>query len=60
LLEKLVTACAKYDVDEVDTAMVETDAYEYNSNDGLASWLRENVSLTIFSRIHEKLLSWTV
>ncbi|MDR0499317.1 MAG: Hpt domain-containing protein, partial [Holophagales bacterium] len=59
ILAKLMTACAKYDMDGVDTTMAEIDAYDYESDDGLICWLRENVSLTNFTQIQEKLLLLT-
>jgi signal transduction histidine kinase/CheY-like chemotaxis protein/HPt (histidine-containing phosphotransfer) domain-containing protein len=54
-LEKLMAACAKYDMDKVEVVMSEIEAYEYESDDGLTKWLRENVSLTNFAQIKEKL-----
>jgi len=55
LLAKLMAACTKYDMDEVNSLMAEIYAYEYESDDGLVPWLRENVSLTNFAEIREKL-----
>jgi len=57
LVEKLMNACAKYDMDGFGTMMAET--YKHKSDDGFARWLRENVSLTDFTQIYEKLLNLT-
>ena len=54
-LSKLLTACEGYDMDGVDAAMAEIDGYQYESDGGLADWLRENVKLTNFKQITEKL-----
>ncbi|MDR3000754.1 MAG: response regulator [Fibromonadaceae bacterium] len=54
-LAKLLAACKVYDSDEVDAAMVEIEAYQYESDGGLAEWLKENVVLMNFSQIAEKL-----
>ncbi|MDR0442093.1 MAG: cache domain-containing protein [Treponema sp.] len=54
-LEKLLAACVKYDMDSVDAAIEEIDAYEYTSDDGLALWLKENVEQMNFKQIIERL-----
>jgi len=55
LLARLMTACSKYDMDSVDSIMSKIDAFDYEADDGLAVWLRDNVALTNFSEIHERL-----
>jgi signal transduction histidine kinase/CheY-like chemotaxis protein len=55
VLSKLAAACEQYNMDEADSAMKEIDNYEYESDDGLAQWLRENVDMMNFSEIKEKL-----
>ena len=55
MMVKLMEACAKYDMDEVDAVMAEIDAWEYESDDGLVGWVRENVSLSNFAQVREKL-----
>jgi len=55
VLSRLCAACAAYNMDAVDAAMAEMEAYEYDSDDGLAAWLRENVEQMNLSRIAEKL-----
>jgi HPt (histidine-containing phosphotransfer) domain-containing protein len=55
VLSKLLAACEQYNMDEADSAMKEIDSYEYESDEGLALWLRENVEMMNFSEIKEKL-----
>jgi HPt (histidine-containing phosphotransfer) domain-containing protein len=54
-LKKLLAACKNYDMDAVDAAIAEVAAYEYEADDGLADWLKENVEQTNFRKIIEKL-----
>ena len=55
VLSKLLDACGSYDMDGVDGAMAEIEAYDYESDGGLALWLRENVNKLEFKDIIEKL-----
>jgi signal transduction histidine kinase/CheY-like chemotaxis protein/HPt (histidine-containing phosphotransfer) domain-containing protein len=57
MLAKLSEACSKYDMDMVEAAMSEIDAYEYETDDALVAWLKENVSLTNFEQISDKILN---
>jgi HPt (histidine-containing phosphotransfer) domain-containing protein len=54
-LSRLLASCEAYDMDGVDAAMAEIEEYDYESDDGLAAWLRVNVDLMNFSQIREKL-----
>ena len=54
-LVRLLSACETYNMDGVDAAMAEIEIYEYTSDNGLAAWLRENVSQLNFEQIKEKL-----
>ncbi|MCL2122575.1 MAG: ATP-binding protein [Desulfovibrionaceae bacterium] len=54
-LSKILTACKVYDMDGVEAAMAEIDRYQYQADGGLVDWLRENVKLTNFKQITEKL-----
>ena len=54
-LQRLLDACKSYSMDEADAAMVEIDSYQYKQDDGLVEWLRENLKLTNFRQIIEKL-----
>jgi len=55
MLKMLLAACEKYDMDEVDAAIAEIAAYEYESDDGLAVWLKENVEQMNFQQVVKKL-----
>ena len=55
VLKRLIAACETYDIDGADSAMAEIDLYQYSSDDGLADWLRENIGLTNFKQINNKL-----
>jgi len=55
ILTKLRTACDEYDMDGIDEAMEEITEFKYNSDEGLADWLQENVDQMNFSEIVEKL-----
>jgi len=54
-LYKLLKACSEYNLNEVDSTMAEIDQFKYDSDDGLADWLRVNVDLMNYSEIVEKL-----
>jgi CheY-like chemotaxis protein len=55
VLGRLLTACNAYDMDGIDSAMEEIELCEYEADDGLAIWLRENVDKMNFSQIKERL-----
>jgi len=54
LLDKLLIACKDYDMSGVDDVMEEIELYSYDSDNKLATWLRENVDLINFSEIIER------
>jgi CheY-like chemotaxis protein/anti-sigma regulatory factor (Ser/Thr protein kinase) len=54
-LAELLTACENYDMDGVDAAMAKINEYEYESEEGLVAWLRENVERMNFAQIKERL-----
>jgi signal transduction histidine kinase/CheY-like chemotaxis protein/PAS domain-containing protein len=54
-LQNLLAACNAYDMDRVDAAMADIEAYEYENDDGLAAWLRENVDKMNLAQIKERL-----
>ena len=58
-LKKLLKACEKYDMDEVDAVMAEIEKCEYSNDEGLALWLRENVNQMNFRQIVERLTAKT-
>jgi PAS domain S-box-containing protein len=55
MLSKLLAACKAYDMDGADAAMAEIEKYKYESDDGLADWLRESVDMMNFAQIVQKL-----
>jgi len=59
MLAKLFDACKKFDMDAVDAALEEMEKFEYESDDGLVFWLRENVEQMNFEQIVEKLSALT-
>ena len=56
-LSELLAACEAYDMDRVDKVMDEIESYEYESDGGLAVWLRENVDSINFRQIVERISS---
>ena len=54
-LGRLLDACISHDMDSVDTAVAELDAYTYESGGDLASWLKENAERMNYAVIAEKL-----
>ncbi|MDR0465135.1 MAG: hypothetical protein LBG94_08505, partial [Treponema sp.] len=54
-LLKLLDACRDYDLDGADEAMAEIEKYKYESDGGLADWLRDNIDRMDFSQIVKKL-----
>jgi len=55
LLEKLLAACKKYNMDGADAVMMELEKFQYESDDGLVNWLRENIDIVNFEEASEKL-----
>jgi len=59
LLIKLLNACERFDIDDIDTIMAEIEQYEYTTDDGLVFWLRENIDQGIYKSVKEKLATLT-
>ena len=55
LLLKLLGFCEKYDMDGVDSIMAEIEQYQYEADNDLSAWLRENVDVVDFEGIAGKL-----
>jgi len=55
VLKRLLKACEAYDMDEVDAAITDIEAYDYEADDGLAAWLKESVEQMNFAQIKERL-----
>ena len=54
-LAALRAACEKFDIDEVDKAMNNLTAWEYESGGELITWLKEQTALLNFKQIAERL-----
>jgi CheY-like chemotaxis protein len=54
-LARLKAACAAYDVDGVDAALEELDAYHYQNRQELVVWLHEQAQAMEFARMAEAL-----
>ena len=59
LLVKLLDACDRFDIDDIDKVMAEIEHYDYVSDDGLVYWLRENIDQGIYKSVKEKLKALT-
>ncbi|MDR1935791.1 MAG: response regulator [Candidatus Accumulibacter sp.] len=55
VLDRLREACANYDMDGVDKAMVELESYTYEHRPELVVWLRERVDMMDFRQILDRL-----
>jgi HPt (histidine-containing phosphotransfer) domain-containing protein len=55
VLNRIVEACKRYDMETVDAAIAELELYEYESGDELVPWLWENVQQFNLEQIIEKL-----
>ena len=55
LLRELLIACKRYDMDAADKTMDKIDEYKYESDDGLSSWLRNNIDVMNYKKIDDKL-----
>ena len=54
-LDKLREACVNYEMNNVDAAISELEAFEYESDGELVIWLRKNAEQTNFDEIAERL-----
>jgi len=54
-LKKLMEACKIFSMDMVDEIMLEINQFQYDSDNGLAVWLQENVEQMNFDLIIKKL-----
>jgi len=57
LLEKLLDACNEYDMDGADEIVSLMELFQYESDDGLVFWLRENIDVVNFDEAAQKLNS---
>jgi len=54
-LLRLAASCKEYNMYEAEKAMIEMERYQYESDNGLVNWLRENIDKSNFIEIMEKL-----
>jgi PAS domain S-box-containing protein len=54
-LQRLKTACENYQIEEIDAAINEIEVFDYEADDGLVLWLRENVDQMNYMEIVERL-----
>ena len=54
-LDRLREACINYEMNNVDAAIAELETFEYDSDNELVVWLRQNVEQTNFDEIIERL-----
>jgi len=60
MLARLLIACKDFDMDATDNAMEELEKYQYEADDGLTEWLRENVDRMDLKEIAKKLSEMAV
>ena len=58
ILAKLLAACIDYNMDEADAAIEEIEKYQYEADNGLADWLKENIDRMEFELITERISSF--
>ena len=54
-LKQLRAACRDYKIEDVDNIMKEIEVFEYTADEGLVTWLRENVDLLNYMEISAKI-----
>ena len=55
VLLKLLLACEAYKIVDAEAAIKEMEGFEYESDDGLTIWLKENVELMNYLQVAERL-----
>jgi len=55
ILKKLKEACINYDMNAADEAITELESYEYETDNDLIIWLRQNTEQTNFDEIVDRL-----
>jgi HPt (histidine-containing phosphotransfer) domain-containing protein len=57
VLDKILIAASSYNITEIDTAMEELEKYQYESQGDIVPWLKEQIELSEFEQIKERLSS---
>jgi hypothetical protein len=55
LLEAMRTAAKEYDLDAMDTIIDELERFSYEEDGALVQWIREQINISEFDKIHERL-----
>jgi hypothetical protein len=55
LLTRVLEACTAYDMERLDAVMEQLELYEYESQDELIKWLREQINTSELEKIIERL-----
>ena len=55
LLKKLTVACENYDIDGADDIITFLEKFNYNQDQELVEWLRENINMSNLKQIRERL-----
>ena len=55
VLQKLAAACGDYKATEIIALMEEIDVFDYTNDNGLVSWLRDNIKQMNFLEVADKL-----
>lgn len=54
-LGKLLSACEIYDMNSAEEILDEIEVFQYSADEGLVSWLRENLNMMNFSGVVKRL-----
>ena len=57
-LQTLRTACDNYQIEEIERTINEIEYFEYTADDGLVSWLRDNIDQMNYMEIVERLAEY--
>jgi HPt (histidine-containing phosphotransfer) domain-containing protein len=56
LLDRILEAAGSYNMGELDNAMEELEKYQYESQGDIVPWLKEQIEMSEFEQIQERLL----
>ncbi|GHU06970.1 hypothetical protein FACS1894151_00580 [Spirochaetia bacterium] len=58
-LDRILKAAGSWDIDEMDKAIEELEKYQYESQGDIVLWLKEQIGMSQFDKIHERLSAKT-